>query len=67
MTIMFYLQDDDGKGRNDNDLLHLSQSIPKGHAMLVLFQHRLVVLGVTWVMCKEVVQDTQTKADDPNC
>ena len=32
--------------------------------MLVLFQHRPVVLSVAGVVCEEVVEDAQDKADD---
>ena len=64
---MTNLQDDDSKGRNDDNSLHFCKGAPKGHAMLVLLQHRLVVLGISWVMRKEVVKDAQSEADYAHC
>lgn len=61
---MTYLQDDDSKGGDDHDPLHLRQGASKGHAMLVLLQHRLVVLSIAGVVRKEVVEHPQHKADD---
>ena len=62
-----HLQDDDGKRRNDNNLLHFRKSPFEGHVVLVLLQHRFVVLGIARVVGKEVVEDAQGKADHADC
>jgi len=67
IIVIAHLQDDDSKRWDYYNSLHLGNGPPEGHAMLMLFQNWLVVLGVAWVMCKEVVEDAQGKADDSHC